>query len=314
LTNWLVDPSISKTRIRWRSVPRNQNISQLSFNVTTTGLYSQVPTAEVTSTSGRMAEIQLTSTLTGVNLASGGTGYTTASVQLSGGGGTGAGLTYSISSGSITGLSLTTGGTGYTSLPTVVIMGNGTGASAEIDEVSVTGVTILQQGGNYLSVPTVTVDNTYQTGLTGAVIGVGLTILNGGRVDYIRVTDGGTGYTGASVSITGGTTDATATAEINDGTLSNIVLNTQGYGYGPTLPTVTITPTGTGGTGASAIANVDLYSAWVYEDPSNYDVFSKTINGFKYNVPYEIEILASEDENFRGLMRYGNLLSFQYYK
>ena len=52
---------------------------------------------------------------------SGGVGYTTPHVVLSGGGGTGATATARVSQGVILGLVLTNPGTGYTSAPTVTL-------------------------------------------------------------------------------------------------------------------------------------------------------------------------------------------------
>jgi hypothetical protein len=317
-TEWMVDPSVKTTRIRWRSVPRNSNVSNLSFSIATVGNYSQVPLASVISTTGRKAEIQLTSTILAVAVATGGTGYTSLSAVLVSGGGTGATLSTSISSGALSSVSVVSGGTGYSSLPSVVITGDGTGASAYVSQVQVTGVYVIQQGGNYLSAPTVNVDPTYQTGITAAAVSSALFLQNSGRVDYLRVTDGGTGYTGATIGITGSSylDNATAYAEILNGSIYNIVLTSSGHGYnGATAqPVITITPTGTGGIGASAVANVDIYSSWVYEEASSANQFSKTLSGFKYNIPYEIEILASQDEHFRGLIRYTNTTYFQYYK
>lgn len=68
----------------------------------------------------------------GVNIGSGGTGYTTApTVAFTGGGGTGAVGTATVSGGVVTGVTITSPGTGYTSAPTVAFTGGaGTGASA----------------------------------------------------------------------------------------------------------------------------------------------------------------------------------------
>jgi hypothetical protein len=72
---------------------------------------------------GSLAEISLTA---------GGTGYTTApTVAITGGGGTGATATATISGGSVTGFNIINPGTGYTSTPTVALTGGaGTGATA----------------------------------------------------------------------------------------------------------------------------------------------------------------------------------------
>lgn len=68
--------------------------------------------------------------LTGLTLTTGGSGYTTASVLITGGGGTGATANATILGGVISGLVLTDPGTGYTSAPAVAISGDGTGALA----------------------------------------------------------------------------------------------------------------------------------------------------------------------------------------
>ena len=60
-----------------------------------------------------------------------GTGYTTApTVQITGGGGTGATATATVSGGAITGVTITSPGSGYTSTPTVAFTGAGTGGAA----------------------------------------------------------------------------------------------------------------------------------------------------------------------------------------
>ncbi len=67
-----------------------------------------------------------------VNLTAGGTGYTTApNVTLTGGGGTGATATATVTAGVVTGVTITNPGNNYTSAPTVAFVGGGgTGAAA----------------------------------------------------------------------------------------------------------------------------------------------------------------------------------------
>lgn len=65
----------------------------------------------------------------GATISAGGTGYTTATVAFSGGGGTGAAATAQLTGGAVTGITMTNNGTGYTSPPSAVISGNGTGAA-----------------------------------------------------------------------------------------------------------------------------------------------------------------------------------------
>ncbi|WP_256672229.1 phage tail tube protein [Pseudomonas sp. ANT_J12] len=66
-----------------------------------------------------------------MTIGAGGTGYTTApTVAFTGGGGTGAAGTATVSGGAVTGVTITNPGTGYTSPPTVAFTGAGTGATA----------------------------------------------------------------------------------------------------------------------------------------------------------------------------------------
>jgi len=306
---WETVPSVKATRLRWRSVPRMRNVSNLSFSVTTPGYYTEIPSASIVSTTGRSAQIQLSGEVFGVNLGAGGTGYTTASAYAFGGNGTGASFSVGLSGSSVDTITVISGGT-YTSAPNVVITGDGAGATVSSLVMLINGVQTLQQGGNYLSAPSVVVDTNYLVS-TEVEVQSSLSLDNGGRVDYIRILDGGSGYTGASVSISGGTVNANAIASIIDGKISDIKVVYEGIGY--TAASVTITPTGTGGTGASAYANVDLYSEWHYENPL-YLEKTKLISGLKTNVPYEIQILVSEDERFRGSIKYSDSFYFQYFK
>lgn len=306
LVEWDIDPSVKATRLRWRSSPRNISVSSLSFYFASTGEYSSMPNYTIESETGRRAEILLKSSLIGVTVSSSGSGYTifNTNIEAVGGGGTGASFSFSLSGDAITDIQVTNGGSGYTSVPSIAIHG-GYDAIASVTTVLVDGLSIIQQGGNYLSPPSVIIDSTYQVGNTASSIVSSVILANESRLDYIRVTDQGYGYTGASVTITGSLypgNDATAEAQIVDGRIVDIKLLTTGYGYDYGA-NVIITPSGTGGTGASAIANSDIFSSWVYENPV-YLEKSKVINNLKYNIPYEIEILASTDENFRGINNY----------
>jgi hypothetical protein len=313
--SWKIDPSVKVTRLRWRSVPRNSEISSLTYAVTTSGNYYQVPSAVIESTSGRKAQIQPTVSIDYFTSITGGTGYSSApSLTVSGGGGTGASFTVSVTGGAVSGITVVSGGTGYSSNPVFTFSGPGTGAAAT-PIFKLSGVLSTQDGGGYLSKPTVKIDETSHVGATYGDINAYLHLNNLGKVDYFRVVNGGTGYTGASVSVSGSIymDEAEGLAEIVNGSVNNIVLTKRGYGYDSSNPPiVTITPHGSGA-GAVAVANIDTFSDWVYEDPT-YSEYSRTISGFKYNIPYEIEILASRDENFRGLMKYSSTTSFQYIK
>lgn len=271
--SWETDPSVSVSKIRVRTKPRVSANSILSFSLNSTGKYSQVPIAEVLDDKGRGAKIQLTSTISGVNISTGGTGYTTASVQALGGGGTGASFSVGLSGSSISTVNISSGGTGYDSLPQLLITGDGTGAICNVSEVEVTGLYVIQQGGGYYTSPVVEIDDTYQTGLTAASVSSSLNLRNVGRIDHVRVLNNGSGYTGASV---------------------------------------TISPIGASGTGASARANVDLFSEWIYSETLTQKTY--TFNKLERGVPYIAEILLSTDSNFREYVSYEGSLEFQYIK
>jgi hypothetical protein len=311
-TSWTIDPDVSATRLRWRTVPRVSLDSTLSFSISTVGYYSQVPAATIVSDTGRSAKIRLSSSIHTVYLATGGTGYTSASITVSGGGGTGASLVPVISSGAITSVTILSGGSGYTSLPIISITGDGTGAEVSYTKLAVNGLTIEDQGGGYLSVPTVEVDSTHLL-TTPVVIGCSLSLTNTGSVDHIKVLNGGSGYTGASVTVSGSVTaqNATAVAYIENGAIVSVKVLNGGKGY--TSASAVIVPSGPSGSGAVLSANVDLFSDWFYEDIL-YKEKAKTISGFKTNLPYEIQIITSEDEYFRGLVKYSDSYTFQYVK
>lgn len=309
---WDVDPIVSAIRLRWRSVPRNYSISELSFSVSTGGIYAQIPEAIIVSDTGRNAKLELSGAINQAQITAGGSGYTSAYATIKDYN-LGATFSVSVSGGSVTNISVTNGGFGYPVTPELEIHGNAgaTGASAKVIRMLVNGIATVQQGTNYLSIPSVTVDSTYKIGSTGTTINVGLTLNNTGKIDYVRVLNTGYGYTGASVSISGGFPDAIATPFITNGAITDIELIYSGSDY--VTPNVVILPIGTGGTGAQAIANIDIYSQWVYKDVNIQDNMT-TLTGFKYNIPYEIEILASNDLYFKGINKYTNNTHFQYYK
>lgn len=68
-----------------------------------------------------------------------GSGYTHATVSLTGGGGSGFAATANIVGGAVTSITITNPGTGFTSIPTVVITGDGTGAN-----YVVTGINLVE--------------------------------------------------------------------------------------------------------------------------------------------------------------------------
>ena len=315
-TSWDIDPTVKATRLRWRSTPRVEHKSTLNFSIGTVGTYKDVPSVKLNSNSGRSANVILKSSISGAYIGptSRGAGYTTADIILTSVGGTGVSLSPNIIGGEIVSVSILAVGSGYTSYPEITITGDGIGAQIDYLLFEINDIVCTDQGGDYLSVPEIVVD---QTSLlmpsSKVVINCTLSLANTGSVDYIRVLNGGSGYTGASVSITGSSTsqNATATATIIDGSITSVKVLDGGRGY--TGASASILPIGLSGAGAVLSANVDLYSEWVYEDIVYTDK-KKVISGFKTNLPYEIQIITSSDEMFRGLVKYSDSYTFQYVK
>lgn len=78
-----------------------------------------------------------------------------------------------------------------------------------------------------------------------------------GTIAALAITNPGTGYTNATIAITGGgaTRNATATATIVNGQVVSATITDAGAGYGTVAPTVTITGDGTGATADADYAN-----------------------------------------------------------
>ncbi len=87
----------------------------------------------------KTAEASAASSVTGIAITTGGAGYSAATtVSFSGGGGTGATGTVTVTNGAVTDVKITAGGSGYTAAPTVIFAdpgtppGNGAAATAKI--------------------------------------------------------------------------------------------------------------------------------------------------------------------------------------
>lgn len=192
-------------------------------------------------------------------ITNGGSGYTVApEVTISGGGGTGAMATASLSA-PVVGVTMTSGGSGYTSAPTVTISGDGSGATgvAILNGGLVSDITITNGGSGYSSPPTVSL-----TGGGGS--GAAATATINGSVGGLTVTDRGLGYTGIPqvtfASVDGNGSGASATVQVAGGLVTGVdvvskvvLVSFGGSGY-TTAPTVNLS--GGGGTGATASATL----------------------------------------------------------
>ncbi|MGH7994723.1 MAG: beta strand repeat-containing protein [Opitutaceae bacterium] len=109
----------------------------------------------------------------GINLTTGGSGYTTATVVLSGGGGSGAIATATVSAGQLTGITVSNGGTDYSSAPKVTILGPITGLAGLVGGTGYNSDTVVEFSGG------------------GGSGGVAKVTVSGGQVTAIALTSGG---------------------------------------------------------------------------------------------------------------------------
>ncbi|MDD5288861.1 MAG: protein translocase subunit SecD [Dehalococcoidales bacterium] len=144
--------------------------------------------AATLATSGAVKSIPITA---------GGTGYTTATVTIEGGGGTGATATAVITDGAVTAITVKDGGSGYTSAPKVTITGEGTGAltGTPVLGFAVASIAVTSGGSGFTATPAVTIGGD-GTGATATAT------MTDGVVTAITVKDGGSGYTTAPVTFT----------------------------------------------------------------------------------------------------------------
>lgn len=162
------------------------------------GSLSSIPALSFVNGGQATGSTSAVATITGVKVSGAdinnqGSGYTSASVTFSGGGGSGAAATAEVSGGKIVNIVITNSGSNYTSIPTMSVTGNGTGAAVSA-KVGITQVSISSGGTGYTMVPTV---------IAGTFLrvsnGIALSVAN--DVSFQR---GSSVYTGgASTAVTG---------------------------------------------------------------------------------------------------------------
>jgi len=222
--------------------PKTGAIGAITVTSPGTG-YTSVPDVAITSpgvtpTTGATATaVTSPGVVTGFVVAEPGSGFTTPTVAITGGGSPSAPAS-ARASGGVDGLTIANGGTGYAIQPIVEFslpnLANGTQptATATMDaNGSVNGVTVVTPGSGYTSAPTVTILDGNAVNPTAATVVATLSI---GQID---VTSGGTGYDSApTVTITDSVAPfnkgATATARVAArGAVTNVTVNTAGAGY-----------------------------------------------------------------------------------
>ena len=176
-----------------------------------------------------------------------GTGYTSATVAFSGGGGTGAAGTVIISTG-VTSVPITAAGSGYTYATGSFSGGGGTGATCTITLTggSVTDVIVTNPGSGYTSAPTFTFGGVSGTGAT-----FGTVTIAGGLISGVSITNPGSGYTTApAVAFSGTGSGASGSSLLAPVGVASVTVVNGGTGF-KSVPLITFL--GGGGAGATGV-------------------------------------------------------------
>jgi len=201
--------------------------------------------------SGATAVALVGSTVSGLQVTAGGSGYVTApTVSLVGGGGRDATARAFITAGVVTSLQVTNPGTGYTTAPTVIFSGgSGSGAQAQAQIGGITSVVVSAAGSGYLVPPRVVISSG-----DGALSGP-ISVNDAGGITGINLSSPGADYGVAPlveiIDSTGAGSGAAAVAELASGVGSFLLTN--GGSLYPAAPAVTVTPAPAGPTNRSAV-------------------------------------------------------------
>lgn len=222
-------------------------------------------------------EIMDSSSVKGVTITNGGSGYTSTPAVLFSTPekpwGTQATGVATISGAGVTTITLNSAGDGYTAIPTITIKaaegdsGSGATATAKLTGGSVNGYAITVGGTKYLEVPSVTISAPKVAG--GATATATATILNG-AVTALTIS-GGSGYDGVPTITIAAPKRTVSTANV-DITTDTITYNSHGLSNGNTV----IYKNG-GGTSITGLANDATY--FVVSATANTFKVSDTLNG-----------------------------------
>jgi hypothetical protein len=207
-------------------------------------------------TTGSTAPTAVSNSIQSISVASGGSGYISATVTISApdvtSGGTQATATVTIIAGVITAINITNAGAGYIKTPTITInnTGNNTlGAVAQVGVIQIgftdgtakltyvgwpaTATSILKYGSGYSALPTLTINGVSGgTGASAYFVGAKseaklVPVIQNGQITGVNIIDSGIGYTYSNLTVTGDGSGAILQANLSPGDLSTLQANTE---------------------------------------------------------------------------------------
>lgn len=255
----------SSIQSKWNTVAGTTGITYTTNSIFTSTTNGSTLTGATVKGTGAIV-VPYISTIDGsistAKITNGGTGYPAGTTLTVSGNGTGklsgnatALLTPVMLNGIITHVIINDPGKNYNNNATNIIIQSDTGQDAKLSAIvsagQITDLIIDDPGFGYKNANITAVG----TGGVGAKL---MAVTTGGKldtiqsniellavdgtIDYIKVTNGGSGYYSVLVSITGDGEGATATATVTNGIVRSIVITNRGFGY--TYATVTLTPNG----------------------------------------------------------------------
>ncbi len=224
----------------------------VNYSTLPTVTFSAPNVSSGTTATGGFTQLQGdTGVLGGFQIINPGSGYfSIPTVDVSGGGGTGAGVT--ITSMRVANVVINNTGFGVTVVPSISIISQVGSGAAGIASMGIGRVNVVGFGSGYNLPPTVTVTPVGSSGVGASVVaGLGITSSN------ITVTNPGFGYSSIpSVTVSSPTSVSIASSIIAGVGITGIVVNNPGIGYSVSTPTISINSQPNNfGSGAVAIAS-----------------------------------------------------------
>jgi hypothetical protein len=304
--SWKNAFNVKYNQLRWRSTPILNRVTRVYYYVVDSGEYTSLPNAFVNSSWGAGETINLSGSVKRIEVLDGGQFDGTPAIIATYSGASGASFSVGMTGNAIDTISVVTGGLGFNESPVISTIGATVISAPSFQSyIEIGAINQLTIGYDYVAPPTISLVG--GSGASGS-IGATVQVFNEGRIDYIKVLSGGTGYvTGQEVIFSGGGgTGARATVIADDSIIAIKILD-GGYNY-TSSPTVSVT---TGATAAVLEAVVSLYADWNYItiEPDNPGY---TVDYLKKYLEYEWQIYSALEKK-QNFVNYSPTLKFKFF-